>query len=132
LIAAELLFFLSGSSNVADLQKQKVHIWDQNANSEGRAGFYSQAWRYFGANHFSHDKREMERQPHVDQIADVIHKIQHDSTSRRILISSWDALNIHMNPSVLPPCHNLMQFYVRNDGTLDMQVYQRSADVAIG
>lgn len=134
LIAEELFFFLSGSSNVGELQKRNVRIWDQNAavNIEGRAGFYSQAWRYFGANEFSHDKQEMKKQAHVDQIADAINKIQHDPTSRRIFISSWDALNIKMNPTVLPPCHISMQYFVRNDGTLDMQVYQRSADVALG
>ena len=73
----------------------------------------------------------MQEQIHVDQIANVIHEIMHNPTSRRLFVSAWDALNIANYPSVLAPCHLSMQFYVSNDDVLSMQVYQRSADMMV-
>lgn len=131
LVAAELFWMLSGSSAVTDLQAQNVKIWDANANEYGRAGMYGSGWRYFGAT-YSPIAEEMKMQPHVDQIANAIDLIMHDPTSRRILVSAWNPLEMKQSPTVLPPCHWSMQFYVRNNGKLDMLVNQRSVDTGIG
>lgn len=131
LIAEELFWMLSGSSCVKDLQDKNVKIWNGNANEEGRAGMYGQQWRYFGASYHP-DTEEMMAEPHVDQIANMIDLIMHNPTSRRILVSAWNSLEIEQSPGILPPCHWAFQIYVRNNGKLDMMVNQRSVDSAIG
>lgn len=131
LIAMELFWFLGGSSAVADLQAKGVHIWDANANKEGRAGFYGMGWRFFGAK-YSPKLEEMKAQKHVDQIANIIDLIMNDPFSRRMYVSAWNPMEISDHPDVLPPCHVSMQFFVRKDNSLDMQFYQRSVDTGIG
>jgi len=119
-IIYELLWFLKGDTNVHYLQKNKVTIWDEWADSDGNLGpIYGAQWR-------SWPKPDG---GHVDQIATVIEQIKKDPTSRRIVVSAW-------NPAELPkmalaPCHALFQFYV-HDGELSCQLYQRSADLFLG
>lgn len=134
-IVHELLWFLSGSTNVRDLQAHGVTIWDPWADDEGELGpVYGAQWRSWrGA-----DGRT------VDQIAQVVEQLRTDPDSRRILVSAWNVPEIeHMK---LPPCHTLFQFYSAvssgntgdspGDGTgrrrLSCQLYQRSADVFLG
>jgi thymidylate synthase len=134
-IVHELLWFLSGSTNVRDLQEHGVTIWDPWADEEGELGpVYGAQWRSWrGA-----DGRT------VDQIARVVEQLRTDPDSRRILVSAWNVSEIE--EMRLPPCHTLFQFYSAvssgntgdspGDGTgrrrLSCQLYQRSADVFLG
>lgn len=131
LVVEELLWMISGSSYVKDLQDKNVKIWNANATPEGRAGIYGMSWRFFGAKYHSNIKM-MESQYHIDQLGEAIDLIMNNPTSRRIFVTAWNPVEIHEHPEVLPPCHLSFQFYVRNDHILDMQVYQRSVDTAIG
>lgn len=119
-IVHELLWFLSGSSNIRYLQNNGVSIWDSWADDDGELGpVYGVQWRRWKT--ASGDT--------IDQITDVVERLRHDPHSRRLVISAWNVADI---PSMaLPPCHCLFQFYVA-DGTLSCQLYQRSADVFLG
>jgi len=135
-IIHELLWFLSGDTNVKYLQDNGVSIWNEWATAEQCARFgraegelgpvYGHQWRNFGATKnadgsFSPDG--------FDQIATLIHDIKHNPNSRRLIVSGWNPQEA--NQVALPPCHTLFQFYVA-DGKLSCQLYQRSADVFLG
>ncbi|MGI9204204.1 MAG: thymidylate synthase [Woeseiaceae bacterium] len=119
-IIHELLWFLSGDSNVRYLQENGVSIWNEWADENGDLGpVYGVQWRQW---------RKASGEA-IDQIQDVISRIKEDPDSRRILVSAW---NVGELPGMaLPPCHCLFQFYVA-DGKLSCQLYQRSADVFLG
>lgn len=119
-ILHELLWFLSGSTNIAYLQQNGVKIWDEWADENGDLGpVYGSQWRSW---------RGADGQT-IDQIADVIDQINNNPNSRRLIVSSWNVAEI---PKMkLPPCHAFFQFYVAN-GCLSCQLYQRSADVFLG
>ncbi len=119
-IIYELLWFLSGSTNVRFLQENGVRIWNEWADENGELGpVYGAQWRawpdYDGGT--------------IDQIAQVVDMIKHHPDSRRMIVSAWNPANI--NQMALPPCHCLFQFYVA-DGHLSLQLYQRSADTFLG
>ena len=119
-IIHELLWFLTGDTNIAYLKKHGVSIWDEWAGENGNLGpVYGSQWRSWrGADGET-----------VDQISNLIEMIKHNPDSRRLLVSAWNVPEIpHMK---LPPCHTLFQFYVAND-RLSCQLYQRSADVFLG
>jgi len=113
-VVRELLWFLRGSTNIHDDLHQHTPIWDAWADDNGELGpIYGYQWRNWGG----------------DQITQAIETIKKDPTSRRIIVSAW---NVEDLPKMkLPPCHALFQFYVQND-QLDCQLYQRSADLALG
>ena len=119
-IIHELLWFLSGDTNIAYLKAQDVRIWDEWADENGNLGpVYGKQWRSWAAP----DGRT------IDQISDVISDIRTNPDSRRLIVTAW-------NPADLPamalsPCHCLFQFYVA-EGKLSCQLYQRSADVFLG
>jgi len=119
-IIVELLWFLRGDTNVRWLRDRKVSIWDEWADEEGDLGpVYGKQWRDWEAP----DGR------HIDQIAELLREIRERPASRRQIVSAW-------NPADLPkmalaPCHCLFQTRVAN-GRLDLQLYQRSADVFLG
>lgn len=115
-VAAELLWFLAGDTNVAWLREQGVRIWDEWADPDGNLGpIYGEQWRNWGG--------------HVDQVANVLDQLRTDPNSRRMIVSAW---NIDDLPRMaLPPCHLLWQLYVAG-GRLSCQVYQRSADMFLG
>ncbi len=119
-IIHELLWFLSGDTNVASLQAQGVSIWDEWADENGELGpVYGHQWRAWGTADGGR----------VDQIAALLAGLRRDPDSRRHLVSAW---NVGEIPQMrLPPCHVLFQLYVAN-GRLSCQLYQRSADVFLG
>lgn len=116
-VVGELLWFLSGSTNANELRdKYGVTIWEEWKDENGELGpVYGKQWRDFNG---------------VDQISQLIENIKKDPYSRRHIVSAW-------NPKDLPemalaPCHTMFQVYVHNNGTLDLQLYQRSADMFLG
>jgi len=119
-IIHELLWMLSGQSNVADLQKHGVRIWNEWADEHGELGpVYGVQWRSW---------RTADGQT-VDQISEIVELIKKNPNSRRIIVSAWNVGEV--DSMALPPCHLLFQFYV-NNGKLSCQLYQRSADVFLG
>lgn len=119
-ILYELLWFLSGDTNVKYLNDNKVTIWNEWADENGNLGHvYGYQWRSWPAANGKY----------IDQISDVIHSIKNNPDSRRHMISAWNVADIEN--MALPPCHALFQFYVA-DGKLSLQLYQRSADIFIG
>jgi len=134
-IVRELLWFLRGSTNIRDDLTQHTPIWDAWADEQGELGpIYAHQWRRWGAPFKQHrkDRHAVEPArsgPGIDQIEQAIAMIRSDPTSRRIIVSAWNVADLpHM---ALPPCHAFFQFYVQGK-RLDMQLYQRSADIALG
>ncbi|GAB3661100.1 thymidylate synthase [Zhihengliuella somnathii] len=119
-VAAELLWFLRGDSNVAWLQEQGVRIWNEWADDDGDLGpVYGVQWRSWPTPDGGH----------IDQIAQVVESLRSNPDSRRHLVSAWNVSEL--SAMALPPCHALFQFYVA-DGRLSCQLYQRSADMFLG
>ncbi|MET0343608.1 MAG: thymidylate synthase [Polyangiales bacterium] len=133
-VVRELLWFLRGSTNIQDDLTQHTPIWDAWADAEGELGpIYGHQWRRWGGPFTPHagDTRRLPARDElgIDQLAEAIRLIREDPTSRRIVVSAWNVADIpHM---ALPPCHALFQFHVSR-GRLDLQLYQRSADLALG
>lgn len=119
-IIHELLWFLSGDSNIRYLKENGVSIWDDWADENGELGpVYGVQWR----NWPTPDGRK------VDQIAQIMQQLKETPDSRRIILSAWNVGEI--DNMALPPCHCLFQFYVA-DGKLSCQLYQRSCDIFLG
>ena len=119
-IIHELLWFLSGSTNVGYLREHGVKIWDEWADERGELGpVYGAQWRSWG----TADGRS------IDQIAAVVEGIRRDPDSRRHVVSAWNVGELERMR--LQPCHALFQFWV-GGGELSCQLYQRSADVFLG
>ena len=119
-IIHELLWFLTGDTNIKYLHENKVTIWDEWADAQGNLGpVYGHQWRKWE----SADGRI------IDQITQVIEQIKANPDSRRLIVSAWNVGDI--DRMALPPCHLLFQFYVA-EGKLSCQLYQRSADVFLG
>jgi len=116
-VVRELLWFLRGSTNINDDLHEHTPIWDAWADERGELGpIYGYQWRNWGGQQ-------------IDQITTAIDLIKRDPQSRRIIVSAWNVADL---PKMrLPPCHILFQFYV-HDRWLDCQLYQRSADLALG
>jgi len=146
-VVRELLWFLRGSTNIHDDLTQHTPIWDAWADKDGELGpIYGHQWRHWGgrgddpgiaarsASAGGGDPEgdaggagELPRG--IDQIAEAIAMIKRDPTSRRIIVSAWNVADL---PKMkLPPCHAFFQFYVQGRH-LDCQLYQRSADLALG
>ena len=116
----ELLWFLSGDTNIEYLIQNKVRIWNEWADENGDLGpVYGKQWRKWESN----DGRV------IDQIEEAIDLIKKDPNSRRIIVSAWNVGELR--DMALMPCHAFFQFYV-NDGRLSCNLYQRSADVFLG
>ncbi len=119
-IIHELLWFLSGETNIGYLKENGVSIWDEWADEEGNLGpVYGSQWRSWPAA----DGR------HIDQITQLVDQIKNNPDSRRLIVSAWNVGEI--DNMALPPCHAFFQFYVA-DGKLSCQLYQRSADIFLG
>lgn len=132
-IIGELLWFLNGDTNIAFLQENKIHIWDEWADASGELGpVYGAQWRSW----------QTPNGEVVDQVAQLIEQIKSKPHSRRHIISAWNPAalpdetqtpqqNVAQGKMALAPCHCLFQFYVA-DGKLSCQLYQRSADYFLG
>jgi thymidylate synthase len=119
-IIHELIWFLSGDTNIAYLKENGVRIWDEWADADGNLGpVYGYQWRSWPTPDGGH----------IDQISQVVNQIKNNPDSRRMIISAWNVADV--NEMALPPCHSLFQFYVL-DGKLSCQLYQRSADIFLG
>lgn len=119
-IIHELLWFLSGNTNIKYLLDNNVHIWDEWADENGNLGpVYGAMWRawpdYDGGT--------------IDQISEVIEQIKTNPDSRRLIVSAWNPALL--DQQALPPCHSFFQFYVA-DGKLSLKLTQRSADLFLG
>jgi thymidylate synthase len=119
-IIHELLWFLSGDTNIRYLKDNGVRIWDEWADENGDLGpVYGHQWRSWptpggGA---------------IDQIAQVVASLKTNPDSRRHIVSAWNPAEV--DAMALPPCHCLFQFNVA-EGRLSCQLYQRSADLFLG
>ncbi|NUP06717.1 MAG: thymidylate synthase [Polyangiaceae bacterium] len=135
-IVHELLWFLSGSTDVRPLQEKGVRIWNEWATPEQCARFgrqegdlgpvYGHQWRNFGGTPRPDGSYESDG---VDQVARVVSEIRTNPTSRRLIVSGWNPKEA--DQVALPPCHTLFQFFVAR-GKLSCQLYQRSGDVFLG
>jgi thymidylate synthase len=119
-IVHELLWFISGSTNIAYLKENGVSIWDEWADAKGDLGpVYGKQWRAWGA-----ASGEV-----LDQLAMVLDELKRNPDSRRLIVSAWNVADLPK--MALAPCHCLFQFYVA-EGRLSCQLYQRSADIFLG
>ena len=119
-IIHELLWFISGSTNIHYLQENGVRIWNEWADENGDLGpVYGKQWRDW----VTPDGR------HIDQLSNALDLIKHHPESRRIIVCAWNPSDV--DQMALPPCHTLYQFYV-NNGKLSCQLYQRSCDMFLG
>lgn len=119
-IIYELLWFISGDTNIKYLKDHGVTIWDEWADENGDLGpVYGHQWRSWPAP----DGKS------IDQLSNVIDQIKHNPDSRRLIVSAWNPAEV--DQMALPPCHSLFQFYVAQN-KLSCQLYQRSADVFLG
>ncbi|MBL6690892.1 MAG: thymidylate synthase [Pseudomonadales bacterium] len=138
-MSSELLWFISGSTNINDLKAVYEHnrIWDANYEdyikrpglrkkglevSDGDMGrVYGSQWRAWRTT----DGRE------IDQLQEAIELIKSNPESRRIIVNAWNPGEAAVDQVALPPCHSFFQFYVA-DNKLSLQMYQRSADMFLG
>jgi thymidylate synthase len=119
-IIHELIWFLSGDTNIRYLKENNVKIWDEWADENGDLGpVYGSQWRSWPTPDGGH----------IDQIAKIVKTIKENPDSRRIIVSAWNVAEI--DGMALPPCHAFFQFYVA-EGKLSCQLYQRSADIFLG
>ncbi len=119
-IIHELLWFLSGDTNIAYLKENGVRIWDEWADGNGDLGpVYGYQWRSWPTPGGGR----------VDQMTNLVEQIRNNPDSRRLIVSAWNVADV--DDMALPPCHCLFQFYVA-DGRLSCQLYQRSADFFLG
>ena len=128
-VVRELLWFLKGSTNINEGLKEYTPIWNAWADDNGELGpIYGYQWRKW--ERFCRDETQQGyRKEYIDQIQVAIDMIQRHPHSRRIIVSAWNVADL--DRMALPPCHAFFQFNVAQ-GRLDCQLYQRSADVALG
>jgi thymidylate synthase len=116
----ELLWFVSGSSNIKYLQDHGIHYWDEFADKDLNLGpVYGVQWRKW---------KDHEGKP-IDQLQWAIDEIKNRPISKAIIVSAWNTADLEAMR--LPPCHTLFQFDV-NKGKLRMLLFQRSSDVFLG
>jgi thymidylate synthase len=119
-IIYELLWFLQGDTNIKYLNEHGVTIWDEWADANGDLGpVYGKQWRSWKTSDGDT----------IDQISNAIDQIRGNPDSRRIIVNAWNVAEI--DKMALAPCHTMFQFYVSN-GSLSLQLYQRSADIFLG
>ena len=156
-VAHELLWFISGDTNICYLVQNGVRIWNEwpyqhYLREQGLADTlekYSLEWKSGMKDFVENIKedakfaeqwgnlgpvygRQWRNFSGVDQLAEVVESIKRNPDSRRHIVTAWNPVEIpEMVKAGLPPCHTIFQFYVA-DGKLSCQLYQRSADVFLG
>ena len=132
-IIHELLWFLSGDTNIGYLKDNGVSIWNDWADENGDLGpVYGHQWRHFPKLELvegTTGDEPLYRAGSVDQIADLVRNIRKTPDSRRLIVSAWNPADVPQ--MALPPCHTLWQVRVLN-GKMHLQLYQRSADMFLG
>lgn len=130
-VVAELLWFLSGSTNVRDLQAMGCTIWDEWARPDGDLGpIYGRQWRSWRViEEVDPNGHPSYHHSHIDQISEVIASIKRDPFGRRHIVSAWNPADIFN--MALPPCHMTFQFFVA-EGVLSCHLLMRSADLFLG
>ncbi len=119
-IIHELLWFISGDTNIKYLKENQVRIWDEWADENGDLGpVYGHQWRSWPDGNGGT----------IDQISQLVDQLKNNPNSRRHIVSAWNVADV--KDMALPPCHCLFQFFVA-DGKLSCQLYQRSADTFLG
>lgn len=119
-VVHELLWFISGSTNVKYLQENGVRIWNEWADENGELGpVYGHQWRSW----------ETPDGQKIDQLSNLVSEIKSNPSSRRLIVSAWNVGELHK--MALPPCHAFIQFHVA-DGKLSCMLTQRSADAFLG
>ncbi|MBI59715.1 thymidylate synthase [bacterium] len=127
-VVHELIWFIKGATNINDDLTQHTPIWDAWADDAGNLGpIYGYQWRQWQA--YTKEENGQIISRGIDQLTHVIQSIKTNPDSRRHIVSAWNVADI--DAMALPPCHTFFQFYVCN-GFLDCQLYQRSADFALG
>jgi thymidylate synthase len=143
----ELMWFIRGKTDNAELKKQNVHIWDANAtrdflDSRGLVDYpedilgpiYGYQWRHFNAPYiYGHNRVDVPPSfAGVDQLQKIIDALKDpiEMTSRRLIMTAWNPAQIEQ--MALPPCHVLAQFRVKSGGRLSCSLYQRSGDIGLG
>ena len=117
-IIHELIWLISGNTNIKYLHDNNVTIWDEWADKNGDLGpVYGHQWRNFNSQG-------------IDQIKDVIERIKKNPQDRRLIVTAWNPAQI--DQMALPPCHCFFQFDVTPDGKLNCMLYQRSCDMFLG
>jgi len=152
ILVHELLWFISGNTNIKYLQENGIHYWDGFADENGDLGpVYGSQWRKWPAytnvtvgkpaninistynqptNHTaSAEKSNLYQETYIDQLANVIEEIKTMPNSKAMIVSAWNPAQV--KEMRLPPCHAFFQFNVTK-GKLRMQLYQRSSDVFLG
>ncbi len=121
-VAHELLWFISGDTNIRYLKENGVSIWDEWADEEGNLGpVYGSQWRSWPTPTGQNES--------IDQLQEVIEQIRNNPDSRRLIVSAWNVAEV---PNMkLPPCQMMCQFNVTN-GRLSCSLYQRSCDLFLG
>ena len=113
----ELLWLISGDTNIRFLKENDVRIWNEWADENGDLGpVYGAQWRNFNGQG-------------IDQLKDVVNRLKTNPNDRRMIVSAWNPAQIE--DMALPPCHAFYQFYVANN-KLSCQLYQRSCDMFLG
>jgi thymidylate synthase len=140
---SELMWFIKGSTDNRELNEKNIHIWDANASREfldsrslhdldenDLGPIYGHQWRHFNASYFDFNTDYTGKG--VDQLAELIKNLKCLETrnSRRHIITAWNPCQLA--EMALPPCHILMQFYVKENKYLSCALYQRSGDVGLG
>jgi thymidylate synthase len=127
-VVRELLWFIKGSTNINDGLTEHTPIWDAWADEAGNLGpIYGYQWRQWQA--YTKEENGQIISRGIDQLTHVMESIKTNPDSRRHIVSAWNVADL--DQMALPPCHTFFQFYVSN-GFLDCQLYQRSADFALG
>ncbi|MCP4914533.1 MAG: thymidylate synthase [Oligoflexia bacterium] len=120
-IVHELIWFISGSTNIEYLKENGVRIWNEWADESGNLGpVYGKQWRNWVCPNGES----------IDQLKCAIETLKTNPNSRRNIVSAWNVGEI--SNMALPPCHSFFQFYVNDKNELSLQLYQRSADLFLG
>lgn len=131
-LAVEMLWFISGSTNIKFLKENNVKIWDLWANKDGEVGpLYGYQWRHWRIDQLLPEliKKRFKNQNEIDQLAEVMDTLANRPEARSHMITAWRP--DHLEAMSIKPCHILLQFY-RVNRDISLALYQRSCDAFLG